>query len=117
MVCTRAGLDGVIDSWSEFSNEPNKPLTKKGMREILRRERRIELACEGHYFWDSHRWKTAIAEQNRMVQGWTVTASVPNIYYTSNTVYVQRFSVRDYLAPIPESDLINNPNLIQNQGW
>jgi hypothetical protein len=117
MVRERAGLDGVVDSWRNFSNEPGKPLTKKGMREIIRRERKIELACEGHYFWDSHRWKTAITEQNRMVRGWTVTASSPNIYYTPSAVYVQKFIVRDYLAPIPESDLINNPNLIQNPGW
>jgi hypothetical protein len=117
MVRTRAGLGKVIDSWREFSNESNKPLTKRGMREIIRRERKIELACEGHYFWDSRRWKTAIAEQNRMVQGWTVTAATPNIYYTPSVVYSQRFSVRDYLAPIPESDLINNPSLIQNPGW
>ena len=29
------------------------------MREIIQRERKIELACEGVYYWDSRRWKTA----------------------------------------------------------
>jgi hypothetical protein len=113
----RAGLKGVVEAWNAHSNVSGKPLTKKGMREIIRRERKIELACEGHYFWDNRRWKTAPTEQNRVIRGWTVTASTPNIYYTPNVVYVQKFSVRDYLAPIPESDLIKNPNLIQNPGW
>ena len=36
-------------------------LTKEQMREAIRAERRIELAFEGHRFWDVRRWK--IAEQ------------------------------------------------------
>jgi hypothetical protein len=87
------------------------------MREIIQRERKIELACEGHYYWDSHRWKTAQREQNRPVQGWNVLASDVNEYYTVTTLYTQTFTYRNYLAPIPESDIVNNPNLIQNPGW
>jgi hypothetical protein len=118
MIRERAGLGKVVDSWRDFSSRPNKPLTKSGMREIIRRERKIELACEGHHFWDSHRWRVAIAEQNnRLIQGWSVASESPGIYYTPNTVYVQKFTLRDYFAPIPESDLIKNPNLIQNPGW
>ncbi|MDR1129900.1 MAG: RagB/SusD family nutrient uptake outer membrane protein [Prevotellaceae bacterium] len=114
---TRAGLEGVIESWEQYSTDPSKPLTKEGMRDIIRRERNIELACEGMYYWDSRRWKTAMREQNRLIQGWDVMSSDVAGYYTPTTIYIQRFTFRDYFAPIPESDLINNPQLIQNPGW
>jgi hypothetical protein len=117
MVRERAGLEGVVDSWKKYSNMPDKPATKAGMREIIQRERNIEFACEGVYYWDSHRWKTAVREQNRLIQGWNVAASDINEYYTASTLYTQKFTYRDYFAPIPESDIINNPQLVQNPGW
>ncbi len=117
MVRERAGLPGVVESWRQHSINPDKPLTKAGMREIIHRERAIELACEGVYYWDSHRWKTALKEQNRLIRGWDVSKTDVNDYYTVTTLYTQSFSFRDYFAPIPESDLIKNPQLVQNPGW
>jgi hypothetical protein len=117
MVRERAGLEGVVDSWRKYSNQPNKPATKANMREIIQRERKIELACEGVYYWDSRRWKTAMKEQNRLIQGWNVLAEDVNEYYTPTTVYIQKFTLRNYFAPIPESDLIKNPQLKQNPGY
>jgi hypothetical protein len=117
VVRKRAGLEGVVDSWKKYSTNPSKPSTKAGMREIIQRERAIEFACEGQYFWDSHRWKTAIQEQNRPIQGWDVSKANVQDYYTVTTLYTQRFTYRNYFAPIPESDIINNPLLVQNPGW
>ena len=34
----RAGLKGVKESWSNYSRNPDKPLTKIGMRDIIRQE-------------------------------------------------------------------------------
>ena len=116
-VRARAGLEGVVDSWSKYSTNPSKPLTKEGMREIIQRERASEFACEGQYFWDSHRWKTAMKEQNRPIQGWDWSKSNVQDYYTVTTLYTQRFTYRNYFAPIPERDIINNPLLVQNPGW
>lgn len=113
----RAGLDGVVRSWQKYSNQPDKPTTKNGMREIVQRERKIELACEGAYYWDSHRWKTAVKEQNRPIQGWNVNAKEVVDYYTPVTLYTQIFTYKNYFAPIPEKDLTNNPQLAQNPGW
>jgi len=88
------------------------------MRDIIRRERQIELACEGHYYWDVRRWKIATHDlNNRLIQGWNVTASDVNAYYTVSTIYTQKFTTRNYFSPVPETDFINNPNLIQNPGW
>ena len=85
--------------------------------EIIQRERKIELACEGVYYWDSRRWKTAQKEQNRLIQGWNVNAKEVVDYYTLTTVYTQSFTYKNYFAPIPESDIVNNPQLVQNPGW
>lgn len=118
MVRERAGLEGVIDSWRKYSNEPEKPLNKSGMREIIRRERKIELFAEGSYFWDCRRWKTAVKDlNNRQIQGWNTRATDVKEYYTIIPYYRQSFTVNNYLLPVPESDIINNPNLIQNPGW
>lgn len=117
MVRERAGLKGVLESWRNYSSVPEKPITKEGMREIIRQERKIELSCEGVYYWDSHRWKTAQDEQNRSIQGWNIQASKVADYYNVTTVYKQSFSYKNYFAPIPESELVNNPQLIQNPGW
>ena len=117
MIRNRAGLEGVVESWEKYSNQPDKPKTKAGMRDIIRQERNIEFACEGVYYWDSHRWKTALSEQNRLIQGWNVNASELEEYYMVTTIYTQNFTFRDYFAPIPDADITRNPQLIQNPGW
>ncbi|MEA4917687.1 RagB/SusD family nutrient uptake outer membrane protein [Proteiniphilum sp.] len=117
MVRERAGLEGVLLSWQKYSNHPEKPTTKAGMREIIQRERKIELACESSYYWDSRRWKTAQAEQNRLIQGWNINASDAENYYMVTPVYIQSFSYKNYFAPLPESDIVKNPQLVQNPGW
>ena len=117
MVRARAGLKGVVESWNNYSNTPDKPSTKDGMREIIHRERKCEFACESIYYWDSHRWKTAVREQNRPIQGWDVMKSGLEDYYTVTTYYTQEFSYKRYFAPIPERDMQNNPLLVQNPGY
>ncbi|MCS2651239.1 RagB/SusD family nutrient uptake outer membrane protein [Bacteroides faecis] len=114
----RAGLDGVKKSWQDHSTNPSKPTTKVGMREIIQRERTIELAFEGHRFWDLRRWKTANEELNRPIQGWDINQKDADAYYQKRTIFMQKFvAPRDYLWPIQEAELRRNTSLIQNPGW
>ena len=114
----RAGLKGVVESWTDYSTNPSKPTTKDGMREIIQRERCIELAFEGHRFWDLRRWKTANSELNQPIEGWDISQKEPRAYYQKRTLYMQEFiAPRDYLWPIPEKDLRVNTDLVQNPGW
>ncbi|MEL0455900.1 RagB/SusD family nutrient uptake outer membrane protein [Flavobacteriaceae bacterium SZ-1-7] len=114
----RAGLDGVVSSWQNFSKNPAKYTTQTGMREIIHRERSIELAFEGKNYWDIRRWKKAALEFNELIQGWNVGSDTESSYYKIVTLYQQRFvSPRDYFWPINQSTLIQNPNLVQNPGW
>ena len=113
----RAGLNGVVESWNKYSTFPNKPSTKEGMREIIQRERCIELAFEGHRYWDLRRWMTAPKKMNNPVKGWNVTASNILDYYRVTTLYNQKFTVKDYFTPISEQEILKNPKLVQNIGW
>lgn len=114
----RAGLPGIIESWSNYSTNPGKPLTKEGLRDIIRQERMIELVFEGKRFWDLRRWKLSVNHLNQNITGWSVNQEVAQDYYQLRTVYPQTFiAPRDYFWPISEYSLLVNPNLVQNLGW
>jgi hypothetical protein len=116
-VRARAGLKGIVESWSQHSSRSSKYTTQAGMREIIQRERAIELAMEGSHYWDTRRWKTAIRELNRPLKGWNVLKQDAAEYYEVKVLFNQKFSHRDYFAPIPEYEIVRNPALIQNPGW
>lgn len=117
-VRARAGLEGVVDSWSNFSNQPNKYNTQEGLREIIQNERMIELAFEGSRIWDIRRWKIAEDLMNKPVKGWDINQREAAEYYRPKTLWNLEFvSPRDYLWPIKENNLLNNSNLVQNPGW
>ncbi|MBJ6369606.1 RagB/SusD family nutrient uptake outer membrane protein [Snuella sedimenti] len=113
----RAGLKGVLESWSTYSNQPNKPSTKSGLRQIIQDERLNELAFEGQRFWDIRRWKLAEELQRRPQKGWNTEGKTAEDYYTPVTVFVLPYSFKNNLFPIPTEELLRNPNLVQNPGW
>lgn len=118
LVRERAGLEGVVESWRKYSNVPGKPSTKAGMREIIKRERMIELAFEGQRPFDLRRWKDAMKYQNELVQGWDFKATDPVEYYRVTTYLNNRnFTTKDYLWPIRTASITTNNNLVQNPGW
>jgi hypothetical protein len=116
-VRARAGLPGVKEAWDEYSNSPGKYNTQAGMRQIIHRERLIELAFEGHRFWDLRRWKTAPSEYEKGIYGFKITASKPEDYYQKLLIAEQNFALKDYFWPIQIGLIEQNPNLVQNIGW
>lgn len=117
LIREKAGLKGVEESWSTYSRNPNKYTTKEGLREIIHRERAIELALEGERFWDLRRWKEAPTELNKPITGWDVDQSNSQDYYRVKILFNQTFTLKDYFWPLSENDLIVNKNLIQSPGW
>lgn len=114
----RSGLEGVKDSWSKYSTNPDKPLTQEGMREIIHRERMIELAFEGQRFWDLRRWKKLKEYMNNPVEGWDIySKDIEEFYREPQTITTRNFQNRDYLWPIAQNVIIKNKNLVQNPGW
>ena len=117
-VRSRAGLESVEASWRKYSTNPTKPDTKEGMREIIRRERLIELALEGHRYWDLLRWKLATDYFNQPITGWDVSQSDAEAYYQVKTIYNRTFvAPRDYFKTNPNNENNVNGNLVQNPGW
>jgi len=113
-----AGLDGVVESWQRSSIFPAKPTTKNGMREIIQKERLIELAFEGQRFWDVRRWKIADQYWTLPPMSWGSSIETEEFYTPQVYSTVKRqVTFRDYLYPLREYDLRINTNLVQTYGW
>ncbi|TKG89593.1 RagB/SusD family nutrient uptake outer membrane protein [Puteibacter caeruleilacunae] len=114
----RAAIPHVQEAWSAHAKNPGKVSDQDGLREIIHHERMIELVFEGHRFWDLRRWKRAQEfMNNRFVKGWNVYAGQAENYYQINNIYQQTFEAKDYLWPIPLTNILYNPKLVQNPGW
>ena len=111
----RAGVPDVASSWDNYSKNPGKYKTQSGLRDIIHRERTIELAFQGSRFWDQRRWKTAYQSWNTIINGWNTREILH--YYNVTPVYVSSFDVKDYFWPIPNSEIFANENTVQNPGW
>ncbi len=105
------------------------------MRSVIRKERKYELAGEGLRLFDIRRWEIANRLMNGMCYGRVPTGyptTIPEIDEYGNPDYTNfaektKFGTklgirffdpdRDYLSPIPNSDMQANPNLVQNPGY
>jgi hypothetical protein len=92
------------------------------MKERIIHERKVELAFEGHRFWDLRRWRLAESVlHNKYFHGVRITEEAGVKKYDIievTTVPRQVFPPHVYLMPIPEAELNKNPNLRpQNEGY
>ena len=96
-----------------------KTYTQQEMREIIRNERRIELAFEEHRFWDIRRWKIAEDVMNEPVRGVEIIKQADgSCYYDYNIVTrMSTFEDKMYWYPIPQEEMEGNTKLTQNPGW
>lgn len=119
----RAGLPTVQDSWGRYGVNPAKFNEQAGLRDIIRRERTVELMFEGHRFWDVRRWGTAVNEGwNDKPQAWVVTAKTWQGFYNNYQGPVTVWDkaafnpTRDYLFPIKSEEAVIS-GVVQNPGW
>ena len=116
----KAGLDDggdLINTWQLYSSNPSKPSSKEGMRDIIHQERMIELALEGHRYWDLRRWKLADEYFSQPIRGWNIFRPDVEGFYEVENIYYRNYLIKDYLWPISQNELLRNPNLVQNPGW
>ncbi|WP_234572926.1 RagB/SusD family nutrient uptake outer membrane protein [Rhodohalobacter sp. 614A] len=88
------------------------------MRDIVRKERAVELAFEGHRLFDIRRWE--IAEDvipGRVYGARYVENGEPKQIEVTFAGEKQFNASRDYLWPIPSTERALNSNLTQNPGW
>jgi len=99
------------------------------METEIRRERRVELAYEGLYYWDLLRWKTAENDLPSALLGPKFfpadfpTGTNPNLD-TNGFIIIESASkrmfnpARDYLWPLPTKEIaLYNGKLVQNPMW
>jgi starch-binding outer membrane protein, SusD/RagB family len=115
------GAESVArDFLNKVSNRALQPLiTASGsdLLEAIKRERRIELAFEGHNFWDERRWMNA-ANLGFDIKGlkWEKDAT-GNLSQTEYTVVTRPWFDRQYYLPIPNDEILKAPSLDQNWGY
>ena len=76
--------------------------TKELLREYIRHERRIEFALEGQRYNDLKRWRIAHVK-------------LPTLKTPANVPL--KFEEKNYLLPFQQSELDNNPALVQNPNY
>lgn len=90
-----------------------------GADEFLRRlknERRVELAFEGHRFWDVRRWKEL--EQTAEIYGMRIRKEASGKLSYTRFLYESRpVQEKMYFFPISNQELCDNTKLEQNPGW
>ena len=124
MIRKRAGVDDIEDVYPEV--EGNQAL----LREMIRRERMLELNFENHRFFDTRTWAIAEQEDAGAVYGMNVMAQPGSDAQSSpfwertviasdggNTPSTRVFQKKNYLLPIPQSEIDRLKNITQNYQW
>jgi hypothetical protein len=92
-------------------------------RELVRRERRVELAFEGLRYFDIKRWDLGPTVMSGPYQGsrlGTVNTTTGEVTWANGYIIVENrtfYPARKYLLPIPQSEIDVNPNMTQNAGY
>lgn len=104
-----AGMPAVVESDPDL------------FRNKVRNERRIELAFEGHRFYDIRRWKIAGEEGVRNVYGVKIIKEADGTFsYERELIHTLAWDANDKmnLFPFPQNEVYINPDgLTQNPGW
>lgn len=100
----------------EYGNVIPAPTDQTATRNAIRQERRIELAFENNRFFDVRRWKTAPLTDNGPIYGLNINARLPEFYQRTAFEY-RVFQKRNYFFPLPQIDINNDKQLVQNPGW
>ena len=88
--------------------------------DAIRQERKIELAYEGHLYWDMRRWKLAHIEYNNYrVHGLKITtvSGAPFYQLVDCDMEDRKFLEKTYVFPIPYEELRDNSTIQQYDEW
>ena len=116
----RAGVPAIEEVYPDAKNDQAR------MRELIRRERQVELCFENLRYFDTRTWMTAEVEHNMPVVGMNIAAT----NHSATGAFWQRtvsnydggrdghrvFTKRGYLFPISQAE-IDRVKCTQNYGW
>ncbi|NJB35164.1 RagB/SusD family nutrient uptake outer membrane protein [Croceivirga sp. JEA036] len=97
--------------------QPTISASGEELLEAIKRERRVELAFEGHNFYDERRWMNS-ENLGFDIKGlrWTKMTD-GNVVPEEYTVITRPWFDRQYYLPIPLSEIEKAPSLEQNAGY
>lgn len=109
------------------------PLLQSITRDLIRKERKVELAFEGNRYFDVRRWRTAEEDLSQNFQGIRYILDGTSFEEGQYDVKKAKFRIqildhlhgtvdpffenRHYYLPITRARIDNNPNLVENPGW
>jgi hypothetical protein len=113
-VRNRAGMPNVDET--VYNNQST-------LRTLIRRERRVELAMEGLRFFDIQRWQIGPQVMEGTVYGsrlGSVDPATGALTLAADSIVVETRvfnAAKNYLWPIPQSEIDINKTLTQNPGY
>lgn len=114
LVRARVGMPDVQTTFAKRGT----PLTQAALRELIRNERRVELAFEDHRYYDVRRWM--IVEQlPKFIRGCRIIKETNGTFTYNPDVVAENkvFETKHYFFPIPQTEVNRNHNMRQNPGW
>lgn len=113
----RSGMGPITDAYPEAT-------TAEALLELLRRERRVELAHEGHRYFDTRTWMIASEVDGGPMYGLNVVnvksetpSAVPADGWARYAYERRTFKNSYYLLPFPQREVDRNKLMTQNYGW
>lgn len=113
----RSGMGPITDAYPEAT-------TPDALLELLRKERRVELAHEGHRYFDTRTWMIAEQTDAGTMYGLNVVIvksenpkSVPAKGWARYGYETRTFKKSYYLLPFAQREVDRNLLMTQNFGW
>ena len=106
-----------VNKVSRRALQPDITASGEELLEAIKRERRVELAFEGHNFFDERRWM----EEDHLgfdIRGlkWTKNSNC-ELVFEEYTVLNRPYFEKHYYLPIPLTEVEKAPSLEQNFGY
>ena len=95
---------------------PDKTSTGDAFFADYRNERKVELAFEGHLYWDMVRWQLCATEYNNYRRHGIKVDNGTYSYVAVDRVDLQ-YNAKCYVLPIPSTELRNNNLIVQYDEW
>lgn len=116
--------DDALDAVNLIRERAGIALLTSIDQDKIRHERKVELAFEGHRYWDLRRWRiaTTVLSQNNSGLSYVLDYNTGKyklvvINNVDGTVTPPAFYPQNYYLPITLARTGNNPNLIENPGY
>ena len=120
---TGTDVDKALDYLNAIRQRAGMPAASVLTEELVKYERRMELAFEGLRYFDIKRWDLGAATLHGPALGsrdGSVNASTGALSLTDEHIVLEErvfLPERKYLLPIPQAELDRNANMTQNAGY